>query len=76
MAKATPPSNPKNLRPSSSFLKYSSLGLQMLFTIGFAGVFGYWIDYELSLKFPAFLLGFILIAFAGTIYKLYRELDK
>ncbi len=76
MDKATPPSSHKESKQSNSFLKYSSLGIQLISSIGIAGAIGYWIDSKMNLKFPVFLLGLILITFGGAMYKLYRDLDK
>jgi len=63
-------------QPQNSFLKYSSLGLQLLFTIGFFAWLGFKLDQYLNLKFPAFLLLFTLLSFAGMMYKLYRSLNE
>ncbi|HMP98474.1 MAG TPA: AtpZ/AtpI family protein [Cyclobacteriaceae bacterium] len=57
-------------------MKYSGLAIQMLITIGLAGWAGYALDKWIGWKFPAAMLGFILIAFAGTIYQLYRSLNR
>ncbi|NOS90740.1 MAG: AtpZ/AtpI family protein [Cyclobacteriaceae bacterium] len=57
-------------------MKYSSLGLQLLATIGAAGWIGYQIDSYLRLRFPAFLLSLILLAFVGMMYKMYRSLNE
>jgi ATP synthase protein I len=76
MEKATKPTKPKESKPPNSYLKYSSLGLQLLATIAISGLTGYWIDNYLKLKFPVFLLLFILVSFGGTIFKLYRDLEK
>jgi hypothetical protein len=61
---------------NSSFLKYSSLGIQLLVTIGLAAYLGHKLDQYLQLKFPAFLLSFVLLSFAGMMYQLYRTLNK
>lgn len=50
--------------------------MQMLLTIGIAGWLGYKLDAWMSLRFPAFLLLFVLVALAGTLYKLYRSLRQ
>jgi ATP synthase protein I len=76
MAKVTKPTKPKESKPSNSFLKYSSLGLQLLATIAVSGFLGFWIDKKLDSKFPVFLLLFILVSFGGMIYKLYQDLEK
>jgi hypothetical protein len=61
---------------NSSFLKYSSLGIQLLVTIGLAAYLGLKLDQYLQLKFPAFLLSFVLLSFAGMMHQLYRILNK
>jgi hypothetical protein len=62
--------------PANNFLKYSSLGLQLLVTIGAAAWIGIKIDAYLQLKFPAFLLTLVFVSFAGMIYKLYRSINN
>jgi len=62
--------------PKNNFLKYSSLGLQLLFTIGVCAWLGLKIDQYLQLKFPAFLLTLTMLSFAGLMYKLYRSLNE
>ncbi|MBI1768508.1 MAG: AtpZ/AtpI family protein [Bacteroidetes bacterium] len=63
-------------KTQNNFLKYSSLGLQLLFTIGLCAWIGLKIDQYFALKFPAFLLSFTLLSFAGMMYKLYRSLNE
>lgn len=69
-------SGPKKPKPSNDFLKYSSLGLQLVAGIGLAAWLGYKLDQYLHLKFPAFLLGFVFITFGGMMYQLYRSINK
>lgn len=45
-------------------------------TIGLSAWGGYALDQHLGLKFPAFLLTFVLLSFAGTMYMLVRNLNK
>ena len=71
---ATEEPDPK--REVNSYLRYSGLGLQLLITIGVAGWLGYKLDQYLSLRFPAFMLFFGFLAFAGTLYQLYRTITK
>jgi hypothetical protein len=52
------------------------LGIQLLVTIGLAAYLGHKLDRYLQLKFPAFLLSFVLLSFAGMMYQLYRTLNK
>jgi hypothetical protein len=63
-------------KPTNDFLKYSSLGLQLLVTIGAAAWLGIKIDSYLQLKFPAFLLTLVFVSFAGMVYKLYRSINN
>ncbi|MFM8912493.1 MAG: AtpZ/AtpI family protein [Flammeovirgaceae bacterium] len=61
---------------NNKFLKYSGLGIQLLVTIGVAAYIGLRLDQYLKLKFPVFLLSFVLLSFGGTMYQLYRTLNK
>ena len=70
------PSGAKKPKPSSSYLKYSGLGLQLLLTIGLAAWAGLSLDRYIGIKFPAFLLTFVFAAFGGSMYFLYRVLNK
>ncbi len=69
-------SDQKNQKPSNSFLKYSSLGLQLVAGIGLAAWLGHWLDGQMQLGFPVFLLSFVFITFGGMMYQLYRSLNK
>lgn len=70
------PSAPKKQKPSNSYLRYSGLGLQLLVTIGVGAWAGLALDRYLGFKFPAFLLSFVFIAFGGSMYFLYKALNK
>ena len=59
----------------NKFLKYSSLGVQLLVTIGLAAWLGMKLDSYLQLQFPAFLLLFVFASFGGMMYKLYRSIN-
>jgi F0F1-type ATP synthase assembly protein I len=63
-------------QPYNSYLKYSSLGLQLLLTIGIAGWLGYKLDQLLKIKYPVFMIVFGLMAFAGMMYQLYRSINR
>ncbi|MBK5277508.1 MAG: AtpZ/AtpI family protein [Bacteroidia bacterium] len=60
----------------TSFLRYSSLGLQLMVSIGLAAWAGLTLDQFFELKFPVFLLLLVLLSFAGSMYQLYRSLNK
>jgi F0F1-type ATP synthase assembly protein I len=61
---------------SNSFLKYSSLGLQMLVTLGVGAWLGLKLDQYFELQFPVFLITFVFVLFGGIMYQLYRTLNK
>lgn len=75
MAKDQLPSDKKS-KPYNTYLKYSGLGLQLLLLIAGAGWLGYRLDQYVGFRFPLFLLLFVLAAFAGAIYNLYRSINK
>jgi hypothetical protein len=60
----------------NNYLRYSGLGLQLLITILVAGWIGYKIDGYLDIKFPAFMLLLGFLAFAGSLYQVYRKIKK
>jgi F0F1-type ATP synthase assembly protein I len=70
------PSPEQKPKPSNSYLKYSSLALQLLVTIGLFAWLGYKLDGWLKLKYPIFLIVFVFVAFAGMMYQLYKSIDK
>lgn len=70
------PSDQKRPKPYNSYLKYSSLAMQMVLTIGVAAWAGYKIDEYFELKFPAFLMTLTFISFGGIMYKLYRSVNR
>jgi F0F1-type ATP synthase assembly protein I len=63
-------------KPSEGFLKYSTLAIQLLATLAVFGWFGYKLDGLLNMKYPVFLIVFVLGSFAGMIYQLYKSLQK
>jgi F0F1-type ATP synthase assembly protein I len=63
-------------KPSNSYLKYSSLAIQLLGAIGVAGWLGYLLDTYLQIQFPAFMLTFGFAAFGGMMYQLFRSINK
>ncbi len=70
------PSPSKKPKPSSSYLKYSSLAIQLLAAMFFMGWLGYLLDNYLELKFPAFMLLFGFSAFGGMMYQVYKSINK
>lgn len=76
MGKDPGPSDQNKPKQVNAYLKYSGLTVQLVFTIGVAGWAGHWLDNYLALKFPAFILLFTIVAFAGVMYQLYRTINK
>lgn len=50
--------------------------MQLLLVIGVFSWLGLLLDRYLELKFPAFLLLFMLLSLAGMMYQLYRSLNE
>jgi hypothetical protein len=75
MASAEPSHNKKS-KPYNTYLKYSSLGIQLLAAIGVFGFLGYKLDQYLEIKFPAFMLLFGFSAFGGMMYQLYKSINS
>ena len=55
------------------FIRYSSLGFEMIVIMGVGTFAGVKIDQWLDLKFPAFTLGLMILAVAGAIYHAIRK---
>ncbi len=73
---STDPSQNQKLKPYNNYLKYSSLGIQLLVAIFFMGWLGYLLDNYLNLKFPVFMLLFGFTAFGGMMYQVYKSINK
>lgn len=69
-------SDPKKQKPYNNYLKYSSLAMQMVVTIGVAAWAGHKADQYLEFRFPVFLLTLTFVAFGGIMYKLYRSVTR
>ena len=63
----------KATQRANQYLKYTSLGLQMVITIAIAGLGGYYLDQWIGWVFPVFLLLFIMLALGGSIYLLIKR---
>ena len=77
MARKPGPSTPSR-KPSryNSYLRYSGLGLQLLITIGVSGWLGYLLDGYIGTKYPLFMLLFGFLGFGGSLYQLYRSINR
>jgi hypothetical protein len=65
-----PPAN--NERRPNPFLQYSSLGFQMLATIGLGVWLGTWLDGQQNNKTPVWTLVLALVSIGASIYLLIR----
>ena len=71
-----PPTPTGQKPPYNAFLKYSGFAFQLLGGIGLAGWVGYQLDLYLALKFPVFMLLFILSTLGGMLYQMNRRLKE
>ena len=77
MAESADPSQPsKKSSQYNSYLKYSGLAIQLLGAIGVCGWVGYLIDGWLGLKFPIFMLLLGLAGFGGSMYQVYKSINR
>jgi F0F1-type ATP synthase assembly protein I len=77
MAESPEPSLPnKKQNQSNSYLKYSGLAIQLLAAIGVCGWIGYKIDQWLQMKYPVFMLVLGFLGFGGSLYQVYRSINK
>jgi Putative F0F1-ATPase subunit Ca2+/Mg2+ transporter len=70
------PTGPKRQQQSNSYLRYGGFAFQLFGGMGLAGWLGYRLDHYFDLRFPAFLLSFVLLVFAGMIYQAYKNFGK
>lgn len=73
---STEPSPNQKPKPYNNYLRYSSLGLQLLAAIAFFGWLGYLLDRQLGIQFPAFMLTFGFAAFGAMMYQVYRSIKR
>lgn len=62
------------MKNPNSYFKYSSLGLQMIATIGFFILLGRYLDKNLELQKPWFTLTLSLLGCIGTIFLLIKKI--
>lgn len=56
-----------------NFIRYSSMGVEMVTIMGLGVFAGIKMDQWLDLEFPAFTLGLMVLAVAGAIYRAVRK---
>lgn len=77
MAARQGPSQPnRKLNRYNNYLKYSGLALQLLLTIAVCGWIGYKADQFMGNKYPVFMLILGFLGFGGTMYQLYRSVNR
>lgn len=71
------PNKPSQKRPSSiAILRMTDIAFRMGITIAIGAWLGRWIDRQLGLSKPIFLLIISLLAVAGAIFMVIRDADK
>ena len=70
------PTDPKEQQPSNAYLRYGGFAFQLLGGIGVGAWVGYRIDRFLDLKFPLFLLLFIVLILSGMLYQISKKLNQ
>ena len=63
-----------NLKKTGSFMKYSSMGIQMLLTILIFVLAGRWADKAIGWRIPVLTLVLSLAGVAGSMYYFIRRL--
>jgi hypothetical protein len=76
MAESQEPSQHRKPSQSNSYLKYSSLAIQLFLVIGFFGWLGYKIDGWMHIKFPAFTLFLGFASFGAMMFQVYRSINR
>ena len=74
----TPANSPKKNQPDSnnSYMRYASMGTQMLVIIGLGVFGGYYIDKYFAFKIPVFTLCLSLLSVAAAIYLSVKDFLK
>ena len=68
MATNQPNSTKKKAPTPESYVRYASMGTQMLVIIGLGVFGGYYLDHSLGLKFPVFTIVLSLLSIAAALY--------
>ncbi len=74
--KRGPSTRSKKSSPSSNYLRYSGLAVQLLITIGVCGWLGYKADQYFGNKYPLLMLLLGFLGFGGSLYQVYRSINR
>jgi len=72
----SPQKTPKRKQPDFSYMRYASMGTQMLIIIGLGVFGGYYLDKYLELKIPVFTLTLSLLSVGIAIYLSIKDFLK
>jgi hypothetical protein len=72
----SPQKSSKKNQPDFSYMRYASMGTQMLIIIGLGVFGGYYLDKYLELKIPVFTLLLSLLSVAAAIYLSIKDFLK
>ena len=71
------PNSQKKKPPTpDSYMRYATMGTQMLIIMALGAFGGYWLDQWLQLKFPLFTILLSLISIAAALYLSVKDLLK
>ena len=71
------PNSPKKKQPTpESYMRYATMGTQMLVVIGLGVFGGYKLDQWLGMKFPVFTIVLSMVSIAAALYVYVKDLLK
>jgi len=70
------PQNQRNKKKFDTFIRYSSLGFEMMAIIGVGTFLGYKTDQWMNNEFKGFTLGFMVISVIVSVFYAIRDLLK
>ena len=68
------PKDQKKIDPLKGYVKYSSMGFQMVVIIGGGTYGGYWLDHLVQWKFPVFIVLCSMLSVGMAIYFAIKDL--
>ena len=70
------PNSPKKKLPDNSYLKYATMGTQMIVIMALGAFGGYALDKWMGLKFPVFTIVLSMLAIAAALYLSIKDFLK
>lgn len=66
----------KKSSPYNNYLRYSGLAIQLLVTLAVCGWLGYKLDQYFGNKYPLLMLLLGFLGFGGSMYQIYRSVNR